>query len=329
LRDQWSLLIMSGWRLSEDVVRDDDVLWLVSRMKELNFQPGERHLYSNTGYTLLAQIVKRVSGKSLREFTREEFFEPLGMRSTHFRDDHREVVKGMAFGYEPYAGAFRESIPHYDTVGASSLLTTVEDLARWQRNFESPEVGGKAMIEAMLQTFTLNDGSKIDYRFGLTVGSYRGLPVIEHNGADAGYRSALVRFPEQRLSVACLCNTVANAGKLAHDVAEVYLGDKMSGDAFKPPPASKPETRAAVAKEEYAGRYYAEEIDSIYEIKFHDGALTLHRKKNLTHQLAPGAADTFTFAGMLSVHFERGDGGRITALRLSDGRVLNLKFVRL
>ena len=148
LRDQWSLLVMSGWRLSEDVVRDEDVLDLVSRMKALNFKPGERHLYSNTGYTLLAQIVKRVSGKSFRQFTTEEIFEPLGMKDTHFRDDHQETVKGMAYGYSQVEGVWKQSIPHYDTVGASSLLTTVEDWVKWDRNFDEPKVGGAALVGA-------------------------------------------------------------------------------------------------------------------------------------------------------------------------------------
>jgi len=160
LRDQWSLLVMSGWRLSEDVVRDEDVMDLVSRMKALNFRPGEMHLYSNTGYTLLGQIVKRVTGKSLRQFTQKEIFEPLGMRDTHFRDDHQETVKGMAYGYNQTGRVWKQSIPHYDTVGASSLLTTVEDWAKWERNFDDPKVGGKALVEQMLAPFTLNSGGE-------------------------------------------------------------------------------------------------------------------------------------------------------------------------
>jgi len=101
LRDQWDLLGLAGWRYSLDLITDEDVLSVISRQKDLNFAPGTRHLYSNTGYTLLAQIVKRVSGQSLREFTTERIFSPLGMKNTHFRDDHAEIVKNMAYGYEP------------------------------------------------------------------------------------------------------------------------------------------------------------------------------------------------------------------------------------
>src|SRR5271168_1739825 len=99
LRDQWELLGLAGWRYSLDLITDDDVLELMSRQKELNFKPGDKYVYCNTGFTLLAQIVKRVSGESLREFTVNRIFKPLDMKSTHFRDDHAEIVKRIAYGY--------------------------------------------------------------------------------------------------------------------------------------------------------------------------------------------------------------------------------------
>ena len=79
LRDQWELLDLAGWRYSLDLITDDDVLSIMSRQKDLNFPPGSKHMYCNTGYTLLAQVVKRVSGQSFREFTTSRIFRPLGM----------------------------------------------------------------------------------------------------------------------------------------------------------------------------------------------------------------------------------------------------------
>lgn len=235
LRDQWSLLIMAGWRLSEDVVKDEDVLELISRQKALNFKPGDQHLYSNTGYTLMAIIVKRVSGQSLREFADAKIFKPLGMNHTFFRDDHLVVVKNQAYGYAPASnGAFKLSVPNYDTVGASSLLTTVEDLARWDQNFYDFRVGGKESIEQMQQTTTLNDGEKFPYAHGLVVGDYKGLKLVEHSGGDAGYRSHLMRFPEQKLSVACICNGANIApNQVSRQVADIYLRDLLKPDAPK------------------------------------------------------------------------------------------------
>ena len=153
LRDQWELLGLAGWRYSLDLITDDDVLELVSRQKELNFKPGDQHVYCNTGYTLLAQIVKRVSGQSLREFTARRIFIPLGMKNTHFRDDHAEIVKHIAYGYIDASGSngYRLSVTNFDTVGATSLMTTVEDLARWDDNFYHPRVGGPELVEQQLQ----------------------------------------------------------------------------------------------------------------------------------------------------------------------------------
>jgi CubicO group peptidase (beta-lactamase class C family) len=198
LRDQWELLGLAGWRYSLDLITDDDVLELMSHQKELNFKPGERHVYCNTGYTLLAQVVKRVSGQSLREFTTARIFQPLGMQNTHFRDDHAEIVKHIAYGYvDGRAGdGYRLSVTNFDTVGATSLLTTVEDLARWDENFYHPRVGDAELVKQQLQRGRLNNGKELDYAFGLQHGKYRGLPTVDHDGADAGYRADLLRFPE-------------------------------------------------------------------------------------------------------------------------------------
>ena len=139
IRDQWNLLSMAGWRWEADVVRQEDVLDLTSRQTALNFPVGSEYLYSNTGFTLLAVVVERVSGQSLRAFTqRADSSEPLGMTSTHFHDDHEMIVEGRAYAYGPDGDAesgYRISIPDFDVVGATSLFTTVEDLARWDRNF--------------------------------------------------------------------------------------------------------------------------------------------------------------------------------------------------
>jgi CubicO group peptidase (beta-lactamase class C family) len=179
LRDQWELLGLAGWRYSPDLITDDDVLSIMSRQKDLNFPPGSKHMYSNTGYTLLAQVVKRVSGQSFREFTTSRIFQPLGMRNTHFRDDHAEIVKNMAYGYVPAKDTFRISITNFDTVGATSLLTTVEDLALWDENFYNPRVGGPEMIRQMLERGKLSDGEQLDYAFGLVIGKHRGLATVD------------------------------------------------------------------------------------------------------------------------------------------------------
>jgi CubicO group peptidase (beta-lactamase class C family) len=252
LRDQWELLILAGWRYSLDLITDDDVLHVMARQKDLNFRPGAEHVYCNTGYTLLATIVKQVSGQSFREFTAARMFKPLGMTRTFFRDDHAEIIKGQAYGYVPDRDTFRLSVTNFDTAGATSLHTTVEDMALWDRNFDDGRVGGQEFLAALLRKGALASGEELAYASGLTHGSYRGLPTIGHGGSDAGYRADYLRFPGQQTSFACFCNlSSANPSELTRRVADVYLADKLG-----PAPAAAADDRPAVSiSAEELGRY--------------------------------------------------------------------------
>lgn len=274
IRDQWTLLGLAGWRYSRDLISDDDVLEVLSRQKDLNFKPGERHLYSNSGYTLMAIIVSRVSGKSFREFTTERIFKPLGMTNTHFRDNFSEIVKNQAYGYAPDRDGFRLSVTNFDTAGATSLLTTAEDLGKWYANFDSKKVGGEPLISAMLERGVLNNGTKIDYAFGISHGTYRGLTTVSHGGSDAGYRSYFARFPDHRFGVSALCNlSTTNPGALAGRVAEVFFGDKMK-PATTAPTADAPEVPLPAEElQKYAGLYWNEAILLSRRVGVADGKL--------------------------------------------------------
>jgi CubicO group peptidase (beta-lactamase class C family) len=224
LRDQWDLLQLAGQRYSLGLITDAEVISLITRQKNLNFPPGSKYLYSNTGFMLLGQIVKRVSGLSLREFTTKDIFEPLGMTNTHFRDDYAEIIKGEALGYVPTKGGrFRLSVTNLYTMGATGLYTTVEDLAKWDENLYSPRVGGPDFTLLMTQTEKLSSGKDNDYALGLDLGKYRELPTVEHSGSDAGYRSNIIRFPQQHFSVLSLCNIPANPAVLNRKVGDLYL----------------------------------------------------------------------------------------------------------
>jgi CubicO group peptidase (beta-lactamase class C family) len=278
LRDQWSLLGLAGWRYSLDLITDDDVLDVISRQKELNFKPGAEYVYCNTGFTLLAQIAKRVSGQSLREFTGKRIFQPLGMNSTHFRDDHAEIVKNIAYGYVDGEGeTYRLSVTNFDTVGATSLLTTVEDMAHWDGNFYHPKVGGPQFVKQQLENGSLNSGKSIDYASGLSLGKYRGLPTVGHGGADAGYRADFLRFPEQHFAVACFCNKgEINPGELTQRVADIYLASGFK----EPPPARSTETLksvpvAAERLAQYPGLYFNKDDERLVRVTVKDGKVSL------------------------------------------------------
>lgn len=286
LRDQWALLGLAGWRYSKDLITDEDVMSVMTRQKELNFKPGERHVYCNTGYTLMGLIVKRVSGLSLREFTTKNIFEPLGMTRTFFRDDHAQIIKHDAVGYEQEPGKpFEISITNFDTVGATSLHTTVEDLQRWDENFYQPKVGGAAFVQQMLERGKLNNGETLDYAFGLEHGTYRGLKTVDHGGADAGYRSDMTRFPEEHLSVAVLCNSAeTNPSRLARQVADVVLAKEFAAaekasisaaakETGKSATSTAVVTRNAEQMATFTGMYWHREDDAFVKIVVKDGRL--------------------------------------------------------
>jgi CubicO group peptidase (beta-lactamase class C family) len=256
LRDQWELLAMGGWRL-DDVITKEHILKMVRHQKELNFEPGQEHLYSNTGYTLLAVIAERVSGKSFREFTEANIFKPLGMTNTHFHDDHQMIVKNRAYSYSSSNTGFRLAALNYANVGATSLFTTAEDLAKWVLNFEDKKIGGAPVIEQMQQKGILNSGKQLDYAFGLSIGPYRGLNTVGHSGGDAGYRSFAFWFPEQRFGVVVLSNLGSfNPSRVARQIADIYLADKLSPEvaATKPPEPVAIKVNPAIF-DAYTGKY--------------------------------------------------------------------------
>lgn len=256
LRDWPGTLGVAGWRM-DDVISFDQILTMAIHQRTLNFVPGAEYTYSNTGYNLLAEVVQRVTGKSFRAWTEENLFAPLGMRRSVFRDDHALVVADRAFGYARAAdGSWRHTTNNLTALGSSSLLSTVEDLARWVVNFDSARVGGARALAMTRTRGVLNDGSTIPYAFGVSHGEYRGAPTVAHSGSWASFVSYLVHFPQQRLGVVVLANTPAvNASRSAFQVADIFLGRELTG----PPDVAVTEAPAvavpAATLERYVGTY--------------------------------------------------------------------------
>jgi hypothetical protein len=198
---------------------------MLHRQVALNFIPGSEYYYCNTSYTILGVAVKRITGVSLREYSDSVFFKPLGMMNTHFHSDHSEVTPNRTSAYQQDdQGNWKIDIPVFDNYGATSLFTTVEDLSKWDENFYSKRVGGPAFISAMLENGILNNGTKQAYAGGISTESYKGFKTEQHSGADAGYRSNFIRFPDQHFSVILLANHAeSQAMLLSQQVADIFL----------------------------------------------------------------------------------------------------------
>jgi CubicO group peptidase (beta-lactamase class C family) len=272
LRDQWDLLYLASWR-EADLKTNADVLAIAQRQRALNFPPGAAWAYSNTGYTLLALVVERVTGQSLRAYANTALFQPLEMATTHFHDNHREIVRERAYAYAPKGDRFEISIPNFDTVGATSLFTTVEDLALWVTNFFEPRVADRDFFSQLCTPGALASGQRLNYAFGLAQGNFHGLRIVGHSGGDAGYRARITWFPEQQLAVIVLCNlSTMNPERLALQVASICLGVSVRQAEVYAPATVTPDPSELAA---LAGVYRNAETGELLRLSTASGKLFL------------------------------------------------------
>ncbi len=310
-----------------------DVVNLISRQKELNFVPGEEYTYSNSGYFLLGVIVERASGESLREFADKNIFKSLGMKNSRFHDDFEELIPRRAAGYfDVGKGSYRNFISAFDCVGSGGLFTSVEDLFLWDQNFIHNRVGGKKLIELMHTRGTLNDGKKLDYAFGLEIGTYRGLEIVEHGGSLGGYRAEFLRFPAQRFSVIILSNLATVVpSRLARQVADLYLANEFKEDKPRPKKRRVEEPAAVDIPEkklqEYPGNFHSDEVQTVFRILIEGEKLYLHRQGGQNLPMQGVTNDQFKVRGW-TIRFIRDAEKQISGFRLSSGRVRNLLFTK-
>jgi CubicO group peptidase (beta-lactamase class C family) len=318
IRDQWELLAIAGWRL-DDVITTEHILKMLEHQQELNFDPGAEHTYSNSGYTLLAEVVARVTGQSFREWTRENMFKPLGMTNTHFHDDHEMIVPNRAYSYsKDEDGGFKKSVLSYANVGATSLFTTAEDLTKWAHNFAEPKVGGTAVIEQMLELGVLNNGTTLDYAFGLFVSEHKGQKTVGHSGGDAGFRSHIVMFPEHELSVVVLSNFGGFAPSAkALQVAEVFLADVMpagEAEAAKKTVEVDPEVF-----EKYVGKYALETLGVLEILIEEDRLMVLVIGQGQFELMPTSETEYFLEVAPVTVAFNVEDDGSVNSFAFNMG----------
>ena len=299
LRDYLTLFSLSGIDF-DGVTTGDDALRVIVRQKALNFDPGSEYLYSNSGFFLLGEIVKRAGGKSLREFAQENIFGPLGMKSTHFHDNHTELVAQRATGYGPRRdGGFQIDMSGFEQVGDGAVYTSVEEMLLWDQNYYSGKVGGPGLWQELLVRGVLNNGEKLDYALGIGHENYKGLDAISHGGSWAGYRAQLIRFPSEKFSVICLCNLAGtDPSSLAKQVADVYLADRLKTPEKKPEAAAS--TAAALSEAElkkYAGAYRSPTSGALRRLSIRDGKLRIDAFGPSSTELISAGSNRFRPSG--------------------------------
>lgn len=326
LRDWGSVAALAGWPRGERAHTQDDALAIIARQRGLNHVPGAEFSYTNSGYNLLAILVGRATGTSLAEFTRKEFFEPLGMTHTSWRDDFTRLVPRRAQAYAPAPGRWKLDMPFEDVHGNGGLLTTAADLLTWTRALNEGRLGDPDVSAAMKTPGTFNDGRTMGYGGGLFIGPVLGVPAIQHGGATAGYRSVLATFTDRQLSIAILCNRAdANPTRLATDLLRdrIPFGQPTRPDQRPAFPYQLDRARLA----DYTGRWYSEEADGTLQIGVRNGVLIAARRPGQWGNLRPTAADEFSGGGA-ELRFERDSTGRAVRLFVSVSRALNVRYDR-
>ena len=210
---------------------------LIDEFKDqtIDFAPGERFSYSNSGYVLLGAIIEKVSDQSYEEFVQKNIFDRLGMEHSYY-GSHTRLIPDRARGYGGAPGNWSNA-PYLSMTqphAAGSLLSTVDDMARWNAALFGGELLKPESVERMIQTFELNDGEKSAYGFGLGIGALKGRTAISHGGGIHGFSTFATHLPEDKIFVAVLTNAPGlpvRPATVANRIAAVVAGAPF--DEFK------------------------------------------------------------------------------------------------
>ena len=208
-----------------------EVITMLTQIREPRFAPGERFEYSNSGYVVLAQIVEKAGGVSFPQFLETNVFGPLGMSSTIVSDQIKAPAMRRAISYAPANGAFRNAdyTPLNRIYGDGNVNTSVEDMVKWDQSLYTERLVKQSTLEQAFTPAKLNNGSSTTYGFGWMIGTINGLRVLSHGGSWVGFRTYIMRIPSERFTVIVLSNVanISSPGAAARQIANVYLGDRI------------------------------------------------------------------------------------------------------
>jgi CubicO group peptidase (beta-lactamase class C family) len=315
LRDYLALCELAGipvLGISENRAMD-----LIAGLRELDFAPGSAFSYSNTGYVLAAALVRRITGAGLASFASERMFGPLGMITTHFRDDVGVLVPRLAAGYLAnlgQGGAFRRCDVTETVVGDGAVLTSLADLAAWHGFMSSGAVLGADIRDGLFAGQMLADGSSAGYGLGLASIEVGGEPAWWHSGSWAGYRSAVIYLPGRRAGVSVLANrndrypsnvalATAEALVTGTDIEVCYAA--VTGV----PVPREHATREAAA---IAGPWHEPALDLFLEIEARDGQVIV-REQDGEHIFELCADGRWHGAGISGGNTYTAEDGALTA----------------
>jgi len=208
-----------------------DALAILAQVKAPRFAAGEKWEYSNSGYVILAQIVEKVSGQSFSQFLRQNIFTPLGMKRSLLYDETRPKIQNVATSYTLKDGVYKDIdyTPQNAIYGEDNIYTTVEDMYKWDQALYTEKLVKAATLKEAFTPGKLNDGEITEYGFGWRLRKFLGLNTVAHGGSWVGFRTHILRFPDQHFTVVVLAN-LAELGvdDYAGKISKIYLGAKMT-----------------------------------------------------------------------------------------------------
>lgn len=339
LRDWGSVAGLAGWPRTTKTYNNSDALDIIVHQKALNHKPGDEFLYSNSNYNLFAILVERVSGMSLADYTHKYIFEPAGMTHTQWRDNFKRIVQNRAIAYEKTADGYETDMPNEYVYGNGGLLTTTEDLLKWNEYFWGGHFGSPSLLPKQLTIEVFNNKTTYPYGAGLFVSKAKGQDYVYHTGSTAGYRAMLERYPQQNLSIAWLSNTSefdTASYNVMREVGNLFVPDR-SGTSDKANVRStspkEPETFAvsAATLQSYAGTYESDEAQATFMVMDRNGKLVLRQAPGVDVELMPIGEDLFKVAASgrglsgATITFVR-DNLDVNGLNVTVSRARNVSF---
>ena len=227
IRNYHTIMDLQGFDYDTEYYNNETVLQLASNQKGLNNKPGEKVLYSNTNYNLLAIIVERISGKNLNEFAKEKLFQPLQMNSTCFKISNKQVIENLAIGYQFTDGNYISNTSSQESYGAGSMGSSIEDLSKWISVLNGTHSEYKSLSKFLTTCEKLQNGEKAKYARGVMVDKYKGFQTISHSGYGWGGQSQLITIPEKNIGIIILTNLESiNPTPLSYQILDVFINEK-------------------------------------------------------------------------------------------------------
>jgi CubicO group peptidase (beta-lactamase class C family) len=328
LPDWYELMTAAGWN-DGDVITLDQVHKIMKRQKGLLFEPGAKALPSRTDYLLLAEVVRRAMGQSLRDWTWTNIFKPLGMTRTLFRDSYREVIENRAYSINyHYRDGDLKGADNLGAVGSLGLFTTLDDFIKWVLDFENPSSGSAGVKEKMLTSGKLADGGDCGYSYGFLVDTYKGVKRVHKSGSWGGFRIAFRHFPAASLTIFVFANWDYNWNDPdmyvdgAADVCLEPLLEKPQAPLAPSPKPAKPKPSKLSPEEaaQYIGEYRSGELGYIF-VAQEKGAFVA-KAGSETFPLVPAGPGRLAFADPnipIVLTFSKGPDGKVNAVSFNPG----------